>query len=153
MIIFLASLIAIIVMIVRQYKKITLTGEIHQDFSSKDLSYESFRTIQSKSRRLWLVIIHTVAIVASKAWARITHEITRLFHKFFNKLEERVKKHENRHGSGEAREQSVFLTTMKTYKHEIKKLRGKVEEEAPRARGEGAVVDLLPKDNNIEESK
>ena len=155
-IIFLVSLIAIVVMMTSQYKKLKLRGDLAKDFSSKDLSYENFVTLNKKLRTLWLVFIHTTAIVLTKSWARITHFVSSVFHKGVSHVEKQIiKREKERNGNGEV-PQSVFLTTIKTYKNEIKKLKRKAEEELPRPRqmqGPTIVVDTKEDMNTIDESK
>ncbi len=156
-IIFAATLIAIIVMMVKQYSKLSASGELDKDFSSKDLSYENFVTLNKKLATLWLIFIHTTAIVLTKLWARLTHFISSIFHKGVNHVERQIIKREKaRSQDGEGVPQSVFLTTIKTYKNEIKKLKRKAEEELPRPRtmqGPKPLVDNRADINTIDETK
>ena len=153
-IIFALALISIIVMMVSQYKKLVRSGAIDKDFSSKDLSYENFVSLNKKLRTLWLVFIHTTAIVLSKIWARTTHFISSIFHKGISHVEKQIIKREKaRTQEGEEIPQSVFLTTIKTYKNEIKKLKKKAEEELPHPRemqGPKPLVDNNTETNRIE---
>lgn len=139
-IIFSISLIATIAMFVSQYKKLKKNGELEKEFPVKDLSYESFQSFSIRLKKFWTVFIHSVAIIISKIWARITHYLSQTFKKGMSKIEERIIKGEKKNNiNNENRSQSVFLTTIKTYKHEIKKLKGRAEEEAPRPREDKAL--------------
>lgn len=133
-IIFTISLIAIIAMFISQYKRLKKAGELEKEFPPKDLSYESFQSFTIRLKKFWLALAHSIAIIISKLWARLTHYLSHTFNKTMSKIEERIIKSEKKNNSGESQSQSVFLTTIKTYKHEIKKLKGRVEEEAPRPR-------------------
>lgn len=148
-IVFLVSLVAIIVMFVAQYRRLKATGQLGMDFPSKDLSYESFQSFSKKLGTLWLTIIHTVAIILSKLWARLTHYLASGFNKAAKKIEHQIIKTEKRNGAGGRSGRSVFLTTVKAYKHEIKKLKGRVEEEKPRPRDESGLAKSSEK-NRIE---
>lgn len=153
-IIFLLAVLGIAAMFISQGKKLKHGGETRA-FHSKDLSYDNFRLLNAKGKKIWLEFIHTAAMILSKLWARITHYIGSIFHKGVRHVEKQMIKHEKQAASGEA-PQSVFLTTIKTYKKEIKKLQGKVEEELPRPRIVDApknVVDIRPDINTIDESK
>jgi hypothetical protein len=136
-------------MFVRQGRSVLKNPELHPEVPARDISYETFKTVQAKTKNISLVATHAMAITASKAWARTTHHVGKFGNRVINKVEERIKKHETKNAS-ENRPQSIFLTTIKAYKHEIKKLNGAAQEELPRPRSE---VDLSEKDNNIEESK
>lgn len=152
-IIFVLTLIAIIVMMVMQYNRLKKRGELMKEFSSKDLSYESFVSLNKKLQTLWLILIHTTAIVLTKIWARITHFVSSMFHKGISKVEQQIIKREKERGIGDEVPQSVFLTTIKTYKNEIKKLKKKAEEELPRPRtmqGPKPLVDNSEETNRIE---
>ncbi len=151
-IIFALALIAIIVMFISQYRKLKRNGTLHNDFPSKDFSYENFELLNTKMRRLWLTTIHGGAIIATKVWVRITYYISTFFHRGFKKVEERIIRIEKKNKENGDRSQSVFLTTIKTYKHEVKKLKGRVEEELPRPREEREEVANLEKSDNINES-
>ncbi len=148
-IIFVASLIAIIWMFATQYKRLKTTGQLERDFAVKDLSYESFQSFNARLWSFWLLFIHSAAIVISKFWARITHTLARAFNNAARKIEERIIKSEKKSGTVGRPEQSVFLTTIKAYKHEIKKLKGEAFEEKPRPREE-AVLDKAPEKNRME---
>jgi hypothetical protein len=157
-IIFFATLIAILVMFVHQGGKLK-RGEIDEaTFSSKDLSYENFRIINDRVKKLWLKSIHALAIMGSKVWARITHQVTTAFHKGVKHVENQLIKHEQKNGAdSDVTDQSVFLTTIKTYKKEIQKLQGKVEEELPRPRvteeQHSETVAISEKIDTIDESR
>lgn len=140
-IIFLLALIAIIVMFVSQYKKIKQNGDIEKDFPSKDFSRENFELLNNKAKRFWLIFIHGIVIIATKIWARLTHHVSLFFKKSLEKFEARIIKHEKKNATDRNQAQSIFLTTIKTYKHEIRKLKGSVEEELPRPRESNNVVD------------
>ncbi len=145
-IIFAASLIGIIILFVVQAGRI---GD--EEYASKDLSYENFHKLRKRIFEFWQLIIHSLAIILSKSWARVTHFVWGIFHKGAKHIDNQLMKHEKRKSDGEVK-QSVFITTVKAYKHEIKKLKGRVEDEKPRARNEveNAGVDLSPEDNKIE---
>ena len=154
-IIFFLALISIIYIFARQAKTLRRKNRLNETFASKDLSYENFRILNEKTRRLWLEFIHSLAIVLSKFWARFTHHVGTWFHKGVSRVEKQLIKHEKQNGDMVVK-QSVFLTTIKTYKKEIKKLKGKVEEELPRPRFADTnekVVDNTPEMNTIDESK
>lgn len=154
-IIFLLTLVSIVWMFASQMKKLRREDRLHDAFPSKDLSYENFKLLNDKTKKLWLEFIHSTAMVLSKFWARLTHHIGTWFHKGIRRVEEQMIKQENKNGDSEVR-QSVFLTTIKTYKKEIKKLKGKVEEELPRPRiteDSTPSVDNTPDMNTIDESK
>lgn len=139
-IIFLVSLVSIIGMFFIQYRKLKKSGELEKDFPQKDLSYESFRNFSIKLKRLWLIFIHSAAILFSKIWARITHKLAFWFNKFTKKIEERIIKSEK--SDSKEINQSVFITTIKAYKHEIKKLKGRVEPDKPKPRKEQSLEGL-----------
>lgn len=156
-IIFFAALIAITAMFVAQARRLK-RGEIEEaSFSSKDLSYENFHSMNDRVKKLWLRAIHALAIIASKIWARITHSVTLAFHKGVKRVEHQLIKHEQKNGAADMTDRSVFLTTIKTYKKEIKKLQGKVEEELPRPRttdtAQSETVAISEKIVTIDESK
>lgn len=150
MIIFVLALVAVIVMFVRQYKKLKVDGELDKEFPTRDFSYESFQTFNKKLWQMWLMVIHGTAIVGTKAWAHTTHHTTKVLRKGLKKIEDRIIKSEKKNSDGTPREQSVFLTTIKTYKHEIRKLERRSEDELPRPREE---VANLQKSDNINETK
>lgn len=151
MILFVLALIALIVMFVRQYKKLKQSGDFDKEFPTRDLSYESFQTFNKKLWQMWLALIHGTAIVGTKAWAHTTHHTTKVLRKGLQKIEDRIIKSEKRGIDGDVpREQSVFLTTIKTYKHEIRKLERRSEDEPPRPRKKASPVDLSEEDNKIE---
>ncbi len=156
-IIFFAALIAIMALFFIQARRLKRGMIEASSFSSKDLSYENFRIINDRMKKFWLHGIHALAIIASKVWARITHSVTIAFHKSVKRVENQLIKHEQKSGLLDRTEQSVFLTTIKTYKKEIKKLQGKVEEELPRPRTEDSepldVVAISEKIDTIDESK
>lgn len=152
-IIFLLALIGIIAMFISQKKKLKHGGDLASAYSSKDLSYENFKILNEKLKVMWLKFIHTTAIVLSKLWARLTHTIVSWFHRGVKRVEEQMIKHEKKHGPDDITKKSVFLTTIKTYKSEIKKLKGKVEEELPRPRESEPIVAISEKNDNIDESK
>lgn len=156
-IIFLLALLGIAAMFISQRGKLRRDANLQNAAYSKDLSYENFKILNNKARKAWLEFIHTTAIILSKLWARITHYIASIFHKGVRRVEEQLIKHEKKAAAnGEEIPQSVFLTTIKTYKKEIKKLKGKVEEELPRPRivdEPRNVVDIRPDINTIDESK
>ncbi len=133
-IIFILTLLGITWMFVSQRRKLSHDESLGAEFSSKDLSYENFKLLNERAKLLWLQFIHATAIVISKLWARLTHHAVSWFHKGVRRVEEQMIKQEKRYGSDHIANRSVFLTTIKTYKGEIKKLRGKVEEELPRPR-------------------
>lgn len=154
--IFLAALIALVAIFFVKWRR--LGDSEGEEYPSKDLSYENFQKLQKQARYLWLTVIHGGAIIVSKTWARITHFISGVFHKGAKRIEREIMKHE-KNGAGEGR-QSVFLTTVKTYKHEIKKLKGRVEEELPRPRMEpippsigDEEVAILKKSDTIDETE
>ncbi len=149
MIIFTLALIGIIVMFVHQYKKLKRSGDLDKEFPTKDFSYENFQTFNKKLWRMWLAFIHSAAIIGTKAWAHTTHHTTKVLRKGLQKIEDRIIKSEKRTNNGIPREQSVFLTTIKTYKHEIRKLERRSEDEPPRPRNEAKAVDLSEEDNKI----
>jgi hypothetical protein len=154
-IIFLLALLGIAAMFLSQSKKLK-RGELGSAFASKDLSYENFKILNEKTKVLWLQFIHAAAIILSKLWARLTHHIVSWFHRGVKRVEDQLIKHEKKHGTDDITKKSVFLTTIKTYKSEIKKLKGKVEEELPRPRivdEPKNVVDIRPDINTIDESK
>lgn len=154
-IIFFLALIGIVWMFASQAKKLRREDRLHDAFPSKDLSYENFKLLNEKTKKLWLEFIHSTAVVLSKSWARLTHHIGTWFHKGIRRVEEQMIKQENKNVNGEIK-QSVFLTTIKTYKKEIKKLKGKAEEELPRPRAteeSTPSVDNTPDMNTIDESK
>ncbi len=155
-IIFILSLLGITWMFVSQAKKLK-RGVVSEDaFSSKDLSYENLKIINDKIKMMWLRFIHVVAIVISKSWARLTHHTVSWFHKGIRRVENQLIKHEKKNGGDGIGQKSVFLTTIKAYKSEIKKLKGKVEEELPRPRvAEESTpsVDNMTDMNTIDESK
>ena len=147
-IIFLIALISMITLFAFQANKV---GDVEHE--SKDLSYENFQKLRRRSYEFSQFIIHSFAIILSKFWARITHFVWSIFHKGVKHIDKQLQKHEKKIESGEAK-QSVFITTVKAYKHEIKKLKGKVEEELPRARTENPParqVDFNRPESNIEE--
>lgn len=150
MIIFVLALIGISVMFVRQYKKLKVDGELDKEFPTRDFSYESFQTFNKKLWQMWLMVIHGTAIVGTKAWAHTTHHTTKVLRKGLKKIEDRIIKSEKKNSDGTPREQSVFLTTIKTYKHEIRKLERRSEDELPRPRENSSPVDLSAEDNKIE---
>ncbi len=154
-IIFFLALIGIVWMFASQAKRLRREDRLHDAFPSKDLSYENFKLLNEKARKLWLEFIHSTAIVLSKFWARLTHHIGTWFHKGIRRVEQQMIKQEQKDGNGEVK-QSIFLTTIKTYKKEIKKLKGAVEEELPRPRiAEESTpsVDNTTDMNTIDESK
>lgn len=154
-IIFFLALISIVYIFARQAKILRRENRLNETFPSKDLSYENFRILNEKTKHLWLEFIHSVAIVLSKFWARFTHHTGTWFHKGVSRVEQQLIKHEKKNGEALVK-QSVFLTTIKTYKKEIKKLKGKVEEELPRPRfieTDSNTVDNNPDMNTIDESK
>lgn len=145
-IIFAVSLVTLVIMFAVQSRKIG-----NQDYPSKDLSYDNFQKLRRRIYEFSNFIIHSAAIILSKTWARINHFIWSLFHKGVRHIDAAIMKHEKKQSDGEAK-QSVFITTVKAYKHEIKKLKGRVEEEQPRPRGETTTtpVDFAVADSNIE---
>jgi hypothetical protein len=100
-------------------------------------------------QRFSLAVTHGTAIIITKLWVRVVHYISRFFRNSLKKIEARLMKLEKKN-EGNPGGQSVFLTTIKTYKHEVKKLQGRVEEELPRPREE---VANLENSDNIDESK
>lgn len=153
--IFLAALIALVAIFFVKWRR--LGDREREEYPSKDLSYENLQKLQKQARYLWLAVIHGGAIIVSKTWARITHFISGVFHKGAKRIEREIMKHE-KNGTSEGR-QSVFLTTVKTYKHEIKKLKGRVEEELPRPRtnptppAPDQEVAILEKSDTIDETE
>lgn len=143
-IIFAAALIALVVMFLLQWPKVR-DGRV--DGSHKP-SYEHWEALRKKSRFIWLAFAHGSAIIASKTWARITHFVSGTLHKGAKRLEREIMKHEK--SNGETGRQSVFLTTVKTYKHEIKRLKGRVEEELPRPREAAQIEEAKEVDNAIQ---
>lgn len=150
-IIFVASLITIIVMFVFQYKKLKSKGELDKNFPPRELSYESFRNFTIRLKNLWLIFIHSSAILISRVWARITHKLSFWFNKITKKIEEQIIKSEKINQNKDLN-QSVFITTIKAYKTEIKKLKGRVEPDKPKPRIEQKTkaLDNLPEKNKIE---
>lgn len=147
-IIFAASLISMIALFAYQAGRV---GDANH--ASKDLSYENFQKLRSRSYEFSQFLIHSIAIILSKSWARVTHFVWGIFHKGVKHIDRQLQKHEKRTAEGVAT-QSVFITTVKAYKHEIKKLKGKVEEELPRARNHNPrkqEVDFKQPESNIEE--
>ncbi len=147
-IIFLIALVSIITLFAFQAGRVGDT-----EYPSKDLSYENFQKLRTRSYEFSQFIIHSLAIILSKTWARITHFVWSIFHKGVKHIDKQLQKHEKKIEEGVAK-QSVFITTVKAYKHEIKKLKGKVEEELPRARTENPrkqEVDFKREESNIEE--
>lgn len=154
-IIFLLALVGIVWMFASQAKRLRREDRLHDAFPSKDLSYENFKILNDKAKKLWLEFVHGAAVVLSKSWARLTHHVGTWFHRGIHRVEQQLIKHEKKNGKGEVK-QSVFLTTIKTYKKEIKKLKGKAEEELPRPRvAEESTpsVDNMTDMNTIDESK
>lgn len=152
-IIFVLALVGIIVMMTAQFRRMKASGDMAREFPKKDLSQENFRLLEKRARHLWLTVSHGTVIIATRAWVRLTHFVSKFFRRGFRKIEERMKKIEKKNATGESRGQSLFLTTIKTYKHEIKKLNGRVEEELPRPREEAPVIDTSAEAASIEESK
>ena len=147
-IIFVVAVIGMITLFALQANKVGETDHV-----SKDLSYENFQKLRRRSYEFSRFVIHSLAIILSKTWARITHFIWGIFHKGVKHIDKQLQKHEKKIAEGVAK-QSVFITTVKAYKHEIKKLKGRVEEELPRARTEiptSPQVDIKMAESNIEE--
>ncbi len=147
-IIFTVSLLAIVILFAVQAGRI---GD--REYPSKDLSYENFYKLRRRTYEFFQFVIHSLAIILSKSWARVTHFISSIFHKGVKRIDRELQKHEKRSAEGIAK-QSVFITTVKAYKHELKKLKGKVEEELPRPRTENPrkqEVDFKQPESNIEE--
>lgn len=149
-IIFLGSLIGIIGMLVFQYRKLKASGGL-DGTEPRALSYETFKTFGKKLSRLWLIVLHGTAVIGTRAWARTTHYTSATLKKGLKKIEDRIMQAERSAATGERRSQSVFLTTIKTYKHEIKKLQGRAEEELPRPRVEASHIDDKAKISTIKE--
>lgn len=145
MILFVLSLGGIIYMFAKGHKQLIKNVDANLNLASRDISYETFKSLRIRTRNLWLVATHALAIVASRIWARLTHRVGKFGNRVVRKIDERIKKHEKENAE-KNRPQSIFLTTIKAYKHEIKKLNGSVSEELPKPRSE---VDLSKKDNNI----
>lgn len=143
-IIFALSFITICVIVTLQWSKLKNTNGFEKVFPSKDLTYENFQIVNSKLKRSWLIFIHSVAIIATKIWVRITHYISAFFRKGFKKVEDRLIKIEKKNSEEGVASQSLFLTTMKTYKREIRKMKKSSEDEMPRPR------DAAPLDTNEE---
>jgi hypothetical protein len=142
-IIFFASLISITTLFVIQNSKLKNKGDVQTVENSKDLSYANFKILNNKFKKIWLSSIHTIFIIISKLWARFTHYVSSIFHKSFNKIEEQLIKHEKKNKETNTTSQSLFITTIKSYKNEIKKLKNKVEEELPRPRAEKKTKDII----------
>jgi len=148
-ILFIASLIGIIVLFSVRYWQLKSSNGLNEEFPAKDLSYESFRKFSIKLKRLWLVSTHTIAIIVSKSWARLTHYLASSANKLGNKIEEQIIKTE-KNGSSPNKKHSIFLTTVKAYKHEIKKLKGRIEPDKPKMRVENKRLDKSTEKNKIE---
>jgi hypothetical protein len=119
-----------------QANNIKKLGYKTRNTSSKDLSYNNFILLSNKFKAILNNSIHLLAIVISKMWARLTHFISSIFHKGARMVEEQLIKHEKKNGVTDTTKQSVFITTIKSYKSEIRKLKNRVEEELPRPRTE-----------------
>lgn len=149
-IIFVVSLLAIVILFAVQAGRI---GD--REYPSKDLSYDNFHKLRARIYEFLQFVIHSLAIILSKLWARVTHFISSIFLKGVKHIDKQLQKHEKRSAEGVVK-QSVFITTVKAYKHELKKLKGTVEEELPRPRTipeRNVVVDNEAKINTIDESK
>lgn len=131
-IIFAISLIAIVAMLLSQYLSLKKSGLLDKDFEQKDLSYRNFQSFTIRLKNFLLIAMHRIAILLSRFWARLAHAISSVFHNSMRKLEERIIKVERDNGTGGTSNQSIFFTTINAYKHEIKKLKGRIEEETPR---------------------
>ncbi|MCC7469882.1 MAG: hypothetical protein IT284_01965 [Bacteroidetes bacterium] len=131
-IIFAISLIAIVAMLLSQYLSLKKSGLLDKDFEQKDLSYRNFQSFTIRLKNFLLIAMHRIAILLSRFWARLTHAISSVFHNSMRKLEERIIKVERDNGTSGTSNQSIFFTTINAYKHEIKKLKGRIEEETPR---------------------
>ena len=131
-IIFAISLIAIVAMLLSQYLSLKKSGLLDKDFEQKDLSYRNFQSFTIRLKNFLLIAMHRIAILLSRFWARLTHAISSVFHNSMRKLEERIIKVERDNGTSGTSNQSIFFTTINAYKHEIKKLEGRIEEETPR---------------------
>ena len=147
-IIFGVALVSIIVMLTLQLRKMRTSKN---SVDSENNNYENYHKVRGKLYMFFVGLTHIFVIFITKIWARFSHKagvkakkVTRKVEDYFNhKNEESIEKNK--------KTQSIFLTTMKTYKHEIKKLNEKIEDDTPSARKENN-LDSEEKLNTIEKS-
>ena len=131
-------------MFVSQNSKLKKSDDTTTLYRSKELSYANFKILNNRIKRLWLSFIHTLFIIISKLWARLTHHVSAIFNKGVKKIDEQLIKHERKTRTSPSNNQSLFITTVKSYKTEIQKLKKRVEDELPRprkAKKESLVID------------
>lgn len=81
-------------------------------------------------------IAHSFAIIVSRLWARISHEISLVYQKIVRKIEDYFKHTNEKTVQKGVQTQSILLTTIKAYKKEIKKLKQKIEPDEMRPKDE-----------------
>jgi hypothetical protein len=72
-------------------------------------------------------LAHSLAIFLSKIWARISHGVSVFYKKIVTKLENYFRHKNADNIDKNIKTESILLTTIKAYKKEIKKLKGKIE--------------------------
>jgi len=72
-------------------------------------------------------IAHSLAIMMSKLWARISYWISFVHKKIVKKIEDYFKHKNINNLDKDVKTQSILITTIKAYKKEIRKLNRKIE--------------------------
>ncbi|MEZ4103534.1 MAG: hypothetical protein R3B55_03230 [Candidatus Paceibacterota bacterium] len=124
-IIFGISLLGVMVMIYRGISRVRDLGLEHDDITHPIGKH--INTFWEKVKIILNYIIHSLAIVISRLWARISHRLSIIRLKMVNRIETYFKHKNENTINKEVKTQSILLTTIKAYKKEIKKLKQKID--------------------------
>ncbi len=133
-IIFGISLVGILVMIYRGISRVQELGLEHDDITHP--MEKHINTLWEKIKIILTYIAHSLAIVISRIWARISHHVSVVYKKIVNRIEEYFKHKNESNVNKEIKTQSILLTTIKAYKREIKKLNQKIDPDQMRPKDE-----------------
>lgn len=136
-------------MFIAQSIKLKKSNEVVTSYGSRELSYANFKILNNRIKKLWLSFIHTLFIIISKLWARLTHHVSAVFNKGVKKIDEQLLKHEKKTRTSLNANQSLFITTVKSYKNEVRKLKKRVEDELPRPRPKKKENLVIDKESDI----
>ena len=134
LIIFGISLIGIVVMIYRGVSRVRALGLEHGEITHP--MGKHINTFWEKIKIILNYIAHSIAIIVSRLWARISHRVLIIRRSIVNKIEAYFKHTNEKNINKEAKTQSILLTTIKAYKREIKKLNQKIDHDQMRPKDE-----------------
>lgn len=121
-------------MVYRGVSHVRIQGIEHVDSTHPVAKH--IHQIGYSGKKISVYIIHQIAIMLSRIWARISHRVSLEYKKITIKLENYFNHKNEANLKRGQKTQSILLTTIKAYKKEIKKLNGKIDPDQMRSKDE-----------------